>query len=303
MPEGYPKEAEINDAKEALLFREKGYSVFPDVLKKYVLEELRGTTSALISRQSSEQLERFPYQGSMIPVDYKDPVFADLISNECSVNALRTLGYDRPKWMSGYIINKPPHAPPLWWHQDWWAWDEPCSMQEPPPQAFLMYYLCDTTPENGCLRVIPGSHRTHIDLHDKLPPPHTKEINSMGADSPVFQKHPQEIDVPVHAGDVIIGDVRLLHAAHANNSDQNRTCITLWYLPDFEHLPSNIQSYIIGHHCLPSVGWWHQQKPDVPQVLRNFLPVFEGEKQGVAFNRDPRQALQHLLSLPQSGNR
>ncbi len=39
-----------------------------------------------------------------------------------------------------------------------------------------------------------------------------------------------------------IGDARLLHAAHANATDQRRTLITLWYQPDRASLPERVQA-------------------------------------------------------------
>ena len=38
------------------------------------------------------------------------------------------------------------------------------------------------------------------------------------------------MDVGVKAGDLIIGDSRLYHAARANASDARRTCLTMWYV-------------------------------------------------------------------------
>ena len=41
--------------------------------------------------------------------------------------AMLMLGFDEPKWASGYIIGQPPHSPLLYRHQDWWGWDDPSS--------------------------------------------------------------------------------------------------------------------------------------------------------------------------------
>ena len=38
------------------------------------------------------------------------------------------------------------------------------------------------------------------------------------------------VDVCVQPGDVVLGDARLLHAAHPNCSAERRTGITLWYI-------------------------------------------------------------------------
>ena len=45
-----------------------------------------------------------------------------------------------------------------------------------PPQVFCMYYLTDTCRENGCLRVIPGSHTRHNPLHDLVAEPHSAAL-------------------------------------------------------------------------------------------------------------------------------
>jgi ectoine hydroxylase-related dioxygenase (phytanoyl-CoA dioxygenase family) len=44
------------------------------------------------------------------------------------------------------------------------------------------------------------------------------------------------------AGDVVIGDSRMLHSTHANQSDQRRTVLTIWYWPDYDDLPDEVKS-------------------------------------------------------------
>ena len=60
--------------------------------------------------------------------------------------------------------------------------------------------------------------------------------------APEFSTRPDEQDVPAKAGDVVIGDARLLHATHANQTDQRRTVITLWFQPDLPALPERMQA-------------------------------------------------------------
>ena len=33
----------------------------------------------------------------------------------------------RPLFSAGFVVSKPPRSPPTFWHQDWWAWDDPAS--------------------------------------------------------------------------------------------------------------------------------------------------------------------------------
>ena len=100
-----------------------------------------------------------------------DTVFAELIALPAALAALADLGFTEVTYTDGYIISKPPHSPQLFWHYDWFAWQEPEMHEAAPPQVFLMYYLTDTRRQNGCLRVIPGSHTRYNELHDLLAAP------------------------------------------------------------------------------------------------------------------------------------
>ena len=95
---------------------------------------------------------------------------------------------------------------------------------------FLSYYLSDTSPENGCLKVIPGSHHRRIALHDRLVPAHEQGARFIDEDHPVmFSNHPDEVKVCVSAGSLVLADARLLHSAGKNFTNQRRTLILAWH--------------------------------------------------------------------------
>jgi hypothetical protein len=77
------------------------------------------------------------------------------------------------------MLSKSGHGPPLYWHQDCVFWDSPRAATPWPTRMSLAFYLTDTRRENGCLRVIPGTHRRRIDLHDPLPNAHEAEIQAI----------------------------------------------------------------------------------------------------------------------------
>ena len=114
---------------------------------------------------------------------------------------------------------------------------------------FLSYYLTDTSRKNGCLRVIPGTHRKRHQLHDILPDAHSPEIQAIeDLAHPVFADYPEATDVPLKAGDLIIADARLIHAAWPNQTDQRRTLLLAWHdVFSFPNPPS----------------WWTGDIPDV----------------------------------------
>ena len=153
------------------------------------------------------------------------------------------------------ILSKPAHGPALYWHQDFMDWDHPKASLPWPTRIFLSYYLVDTGVANGCLRAIPGTHRKRIPLHDILPPAHGPEIQTLDTSHAAFADHPDAVDLPVKAGDLVINDARLLHAAHPNQTDSRRTLLLQW------------------HHVFPwpSVpGWWTDPIPEVVRKAPQF---------------------------------
>ena len=122
-----------------------------------MLERLRAATDRVIARQEAAHFTRNRAQGSLIRVT-EDPFMARLVAHPPILEALAALGFPDPKYGSGFIISKPPKVRRLFWHQDARFWNDPISYTPRTIQCFLMIYLVDTTPHNGCLRLIPGSH-------------------------------------------------------------------------------------------------------------------------------------------------
>ncbi len=258
-----------------------GFCLLEGIIEDDMLRRLRAVTDGVIARQEAAHFARNRAQGSLIRVT-EDPFMARLIAHPPILQALAGLGFPDPKWGSGFIISKPPKSPPLFWHQDARFWNDPISYTPRTIQCFLMIYLVDTTPHNGCLRLIPGSHLKRHRLHDALPDAHEGDLSKAEDIAQLaFQRAEGEVDVPVKAGDVVMGSARLLHAAHGNQSDQRRSNITLWYYPDYANLPGSIQAYLADTDWPPE---WEAQNRDLLEPLR---PTYEGAAEPIALNRRP----------------
>ncbi len=223
-------------------------------------------------RFAADQLSRvagdnFGESGAFVVADYRDPLMVRLLTWPATLQALRKLGFTDPKLHNFYVSTKPPGASALSWHSDLFY---PYERAEP-AEVFLIYYLQDTSPENGCLRVVPGSH---LWLAEQ------RHGQSVGIDS-----QPDEVAVTVRAGDVFVGDRRILHATHKNASSMWRTCLTIAYAPRYSSLPEPIQALIVQNRCLPPAGWW--QQPDnygIAPSLLPLLPVYTGTAGPIALS-------------------
>ncbi|MCY3993221.1 MAG: phytanoyl-CoA dioxygenase family protein [Caldilineaceae bacterium] len=230
-------------------FIKEGFALFREVLEPELVGELRAWSDGVLGEQEAAHFEQNRTTGSMVLIDwamaYRYSVLGELIAHPRVLAALGALGFTEPKFGHGRIISKPPQSPPLFWHEDGRFWDDPVSYTWQPIQCFLMYYLTDTEVRNGCLRVVPGSHRKRHALHDQTAPMHTDELRTYtNPEDAAFQRAEGEIDVPVKAGDLVMGYGRLFHASHANLSDERRTVLTMWYYPHFVDLPERTQATI-----------------------------------------------------------
>ncbi len=254
-----------------------GFCVFEQVLGDPLLSDLRRLSERLCA---AEPAKRRRSQGTMLST-MVDPKFADLIAWSPALERLAAMGFETPTFTDGYVISKPPRSPRLFWHYDWFAWGDPSAYEPRPLQVFLMYYLSDTSPENGCLRVIPGSHLQHNTLHDDIGNPHAEGLSrAEDLTHPAYSDRPDEVDVPVRAGDLVIGDARMLHAAHANESDDWRTVVTLWFQPDFRALPERVQAQMARKtHAVPE-SW----PADAVAKITALNPTYSGSAE--AYGRD-----------------
>lgn len=267
------------DKKKALL--EQGYCSFKNVLPQDMLAALREESSRLADARLEEDRTKNRTTGSMIDVTELS-LCADLVCLPGALDALKSLGYDNPKFTSGYIISKPPKSPRLFWHYDWACWDDPDAHGPIPQQVFLMYYLGDTSRENGCLRVVPGTHVNENPLHEQLHEAHTDVLLSSEDMSRVeFSDRPDEVDVCVEAGDLVLGDSRLLHATHSNKTEERRTVLTLWYHPDMEALDEGTQGYIANLSSKVPEHWAQVDQERFGAMLARY----EGETPALPWNR------------------
>lgn len=260
-------------------FLKNGYTKFYNVINKDIIKQIKNTSIQLINNQTKNDLKKQISTGSMISVSKKEAEdFIQLINNNKIIKKINRLGFSDVKWSSGYIISKPPNSPPLYWHNDWWAWNDSVSYQTKPSMIFVMIYLEKTTIKNGCLRVIPGSHIKYNETHKIITKHHSKYRLYKHSNDPVFKKTKDEINIFSNPGDIIIGDARLLHAAHANNSLSRRTVITLWFYPDYKNLPAHIKAS--AKHKWPEE--WSQKSKN---KLIKIFPKYKGKAKKIKWDR------------------
>ncbi|MDX1500774.1 MAG: phytanoyl-CoA dioxygenase family protein [Thermoanaerobaculia bacterium] len=132
--------------------------------------------------------------------------------------------------LSTLILNKHPHDPAfVGWHQDGTYWNLHSA-----PTASAWIALTDSTRANGCMRVIPGSHRETM-----LPHECTYAENSLlgrGEQVAAEVDESRAIDVELRAGQMSIHQNAILHSSPPNGSDHRRIGFIIRFVtPEFAH--------------------------------------------------------------------
>ena len=220
---------------------DKGFFQARGLFDPAFMDSLLLKAHATLFRESTQAREAVRSNGSLIHLA-DNPEYADVIAAPALSELFRACGATDLRFTGGFLISKPGGGPPLFWHQDWWGWDDDSAYRPRAHQLFAMIYLTDTSIENGCLRVIPASHRRDHPLHH-LDTAHSEGMQGFRDPSNrAYADHPDQVAVTVKAGDVLVGDARLIHGAFANRTNEERPLLTLWFMPHWSSMPAEMRA-------------------------------------------------------------
>lgn len=124
-------------------------------------------------------------------------------------------------WTNGNKLNMKSAAfgSPIEWHQDWAFYP-----QTNDDLLAVGVAIDDMTLENGCMLMVPGSHRGPLFNH------HQDGVFVGAITDPAFNPDQEEVvPVEVKAGGVSIHHVRTLHASAPNRSSKSRRLLLIQY--------------------------------------------------------------------------
>jgi ectoine hydroxylase-related dioxygenase (phytanoyl-CoA dioxygenase family) len=96
-----------------------------------------------------------------------------------------------------------------------------------------------STQENGCLRVIPGSHSAKL-LHEHL----HEDRNDLTLNQRMAEGTFNEslaADLELQPGEMSMHDIYMIHGAKANTSQQRRTGVALRFMPGTSLFDRNLR--------------------------------------------------------------
>ena len=150
-------------------------------------------------------------------------IFESALDDELLDVAEQLIGPDIALWATA-IFGKPPRiGREVPWHQDGRYW--PIR-----PRATVTFWIAldASTPRNGCMRVIPGSHRGGLMNH-----------TASGSEDLVLNTHVQDSrldealarDIVLEPGQVSLHHIDIAHGSRPNRSTERRAGVTFRYMP------------------------------------------------------------------------
>lgn len=215
-------------SEEATKYRNDGYVVPRFRLPEDDVVQLRATLDSVIQANPGvrpEKLVSAHIEGRNADGVQGSRVFLELAQRQDIVDLVSdVIGEDIILW-GCHIFCKPGgtgfETP---WHQDGHYWPI-----RPLATCTVWIALDPSTKENGCLRVIPGSHRNRA-LFDHIRDDRREIALSDTTAGDAFDEA-TAVDLELEPGEMSLHDVFIIHGAAANTSQQRRAGVAIRYMP------------------------------------------------------------------------
>jgi phytanoyl-CoA hydroxylase len=230
-----PKTADrMTAAEQKRFYDDQGYLVFPEVLSADELATLRSALDEVLQEAEglTESNDKFSITKGRDGNHYVRRVFSPIKHHQAFHDAaFHPKILDAVANVIGPNIQlhhtklnlKPPSSPDarFEWHQDY-----PFFPHTNYDLIAVLLHIDEATEENGCLRIIPGSHkqgpRIHVFAKDGA-------FSSQLEDKRDVEDESKWLNVPCPAGGVEMHHCNMLHSSTANRGDKPRSVLIFQY--------------------------------------------------------------------------
>ncbi|MEQ7127051.1 phytanoyl-CoA dioxygenase family protein [Actinopolymorpha sp. B11F2] len=222
-------------------YDETGYAIFRKVIDADLINEVHAHVDWLQARNPELRPENL---GHVLMRD--DPFWVRLIADDRLLDiAQMFIGPDIALFASHYICKPAYSGQPVLWHQDGAFW--PLE----PMQVVTLWLAADpSTPENGCVRLVPGTHKLDVaGMRDN-----TEVESVLGKEIAVDIDEDAAVDVILEPGDVEVHHPHIVHGSNANTSPHRRCGLTIRYIPTTTRIVTDDPPWASAFHLRGEPG-------------------------------------------------
>ena len=151
----------------------------------------------------------------------------ELVRDDAVLDAVEgVIGPDILCWASSFFTKEAHDPSYVSWHQDLTYWG-----LEPADIVTAWIALSPSTPESGCMRVVPGSHKRDVLPHTETFAAHN--LLSRGQEIQVEVDERQAKDLVVQPGEMSLHHVKLIHGSGPNQANDRRIGFAVRYVPTY----------------------------------------------------------------------
>lgn len=224
-------------AAEKAKYENDGYVVPSYRLPSSRVDALRDVLDTLIRDNPTIRPERLVsahIEGKNSEGVRGSSAFLDLARDEAILDLIEdAIGPDIVLWGCQIFCKPGGDGMEVPWHQDGQYWPI-----RPLGTCTAWIALDPSTVENGCLRVIPGSHRGKI-LHPHLTENRTDVVLTQRAAEGTFDER-TAVDIELEPGQMSLHDVYMIHGSAPNRSPKRRAGVAIRYMPATSHFDRNL---------------------------------------------------------------
>ncbi|MEK5209699.1 phytanoyl-CoA dioxygenase family protein [Psychrobacillus sp. FSL H8-0510] len=213
------------DQNLKMFYEENGYLILNNYFSKFTVKELKIEvkniffTGREMKSRVSLDVDKLKKQGVFIGLSRISSLYKETVNDSKLIGLLNEILGEEIKFVDDKVVfkdAKTDFGSP--WHQDWHYWKG--------QHKFSLWIALDNvTLENGCLKVVPGSHKNKIEHED---------IGGDGFSKWILPENINEQDVvslPVEAGSIILLHDLLFHASLPNKTGEDRWA----FIPTYQY--------------------------------------------------------------------
>jgi ectoine hydroxylase-related dioxygenase (phytanoyl-CoA dioxygenase family) len=208
------------NSEQVRFYRQNGYVLYH---KPLFSQEGLARLRTIFERQLAAKGDKL--SDELDTPHFREPELLELLLSDEVLDLVEPItGPDIVLWSSHFISKDPYTGRATPWHEDSAFWEGRVSNYDNIVTVWLA--LDRSTRENGCMRVIPGTHRhgfsRYLDV-DTQQNTFGRQIESVEESEAVYFE--------LEPGECSLHDSRIIHGAHANQSPSRRCGYTMRYFP------------------------------------------------------------------------
>lgn len=237
---GIPSGSSVRDA-----YSHEGYCILRDVLDAELIAESQQHVAWLRERNPGVRPEHLHHT-----LMTRDAFWVRLVSDPRLLDLVELfLGPNIALFGSHYIAKPPRDGMPVLWHQDGSYWP-----LEPMDVITFWLAVSDSTPANGCMRVLPRTQ--HLELQGLTERHDRANVLESGMDDGLVDES-RAVDIVLKAGDVSVHHPNIVHGSNPNTSDEWRIGLTIRYIPTTTRITCegiHPSAFLLRGHAQPGIN-------------------------------------------------